>query len=72
MFFLLESEMEIFRAWLRKVIKKDKNLVIDGERVPGKILARRLQISEAALTGYHSGRKNQKGERTFPKIPETI
>ncbi|MEX1298697.1 MAG: hypothetical protein AB1Z81_06800 [Desulfotignum sp.] len=72
MFFLVETEMEIFRAWLRKVIKTDKNLVIDGKRVPAKILARRLQISEAALTGYHSGRKNQKGVRTFPKIPQTI
>jgi hypothetical protein len=72
MFFLMETEMEIFRAWLRKVIKTDKNLVIDGKRVPAKILARRLQISEAALTGYHSGRKNPKGEKTFPKIPQAI
>jgi len=72
MFTFVETDMEIFRAWLRKVIKTDKNLVINGERVPAKILARKLNISEAALTGYHSGRKNSKGERTFPKIPQAI
>jgi hypothetical protein len=72
MFVFVETDMEIFRAWLRKVIKTDKNLVINGERVPAKILARKLNISEAALTGYHSGRKNSKGERTFPKIPQVI
>lgn len=72
MFLLVETEMEIFRAWLRKVIKTDKNLVIDGKRVPAKILAKQLQISEATLTGYHSGRKNPKGEKTFPKIPPDI
>ena len=72
MFTFVETDMEIFRAWLRKVIKTDKNLVIDGKRVPAKILAGKLNISEAALTGYHSGRKNAKGIRTFPKIPQAI
>ena len=69
---LMETETEIFRAWLRKVIKTDKNLVIDGERVPAKKLAERLHISEAALTGYHSGRKNLQGKRRFPKIPLNV
>jgi len=72
MFILLQSETEIFRAWLRKVIKKDKNLMINGKKVRAKQLAKLLKISEAALTGYHSGRKNLHGERTFPEIPLRI
>jgi hypothetical protein len=72
MFILLQSETEIFRAWLRKVIKKDKNLMINGKKIRAKQLAKLLKISEVSLTGYHSGRKNLNGERTFPKIPLRI
>jgi hypothetical protein len=67
-----QNETEIFRAWLRKVIKDDRNLMILGKKVPAKQLAKLLKISEAALTGYHSGRNNPKGERRFPKIPLNI
>ena len=48
---------------------EDKSLVIDGKKEPAKNLAKRLQVSEAALTGYHSGRKSKGGEKRFPKIP---
>ena len=72
MFILLQSETETFRAWLRKVIKKDKNLMINGKKIRAKQLAKLLKISEAALTSYHSGRKNLHGERTFPEIPIRI
>jgi hypothetical protein len=72
MFILLQSETETFRAWLRKVIKKDKNLMISEKKVRAKQLAKLLKISEAALTSYHSGRKNLNGKRSFPKIPIRI
>ncbi len=60
----MEDDEKIFRAWLKKVLTRDKI-------IKGKILADKLGIGAPTLTGYHSGRIIN-GERIFPAIPFEI
>jgi len=59
---IMENEQEIFRAWLFKIVKKDKTIT-------GRELAAQIGVKEPTLTAYHSGRKDEAGEKKFPVIP---
>lgn len=58
---IMENEVEIFRAWLKKYIKQDKKM--KGAELASKVGLRPPQISH-----YHSGRVDN-GVRSFPHIP---
>jgi len=60
----MENEMEIFRAWLKKIVKTDKT-------IKGKVLAKSLGIPATRISYYHSGRIDN-GTRTYPAIPFEI
>jgi hypothetical protein len=59
---IMEDEQKIFRAWLYKIVKKDKTIT-------GRKLAKKIGVKEPTLTAYHSGRKDETGEKKFPVIP---
>ena len=59
---IMENETEIFRAWLKKYVKNDKQLT-------GLEIAQATGVKPPTVTAWHSGRKNDKGKLYYPRIP---
>jgi hypothetical protein len=56
---IMEDEDKIIRAWLFKLVKKDKTFT-------GRYLAQALGVKEPTISAYHSGRIHpDTGERYF-------
>ena len=65
MLIIMENKEEIFRAWLKKYVKEDK-------KITGRELSQKLGVTPPTVTAWHSGRKNEKGKKYFPHIPDEI